>query len=80
MGLKMQSERESGPDQFAKLKDYATRERNGARAQADAALRLPKSVTPAMQLKAAETSAYFRARQNSMDDVLRKIAELQVRQ
>lgn len=63
-------------DLVTKLREYATRERSGARAHADAALRTPKSVSIETRIKAAETSAYYRARQNTMDDILRMIAEL----
>ncbi len=63
------------PDAIAKLRTYATRERNGARALADK--RLSKS--EASMIAAGEeigASSYYRARQNAMDDILRLLAEV----
>lgn len=46
-----------------------------ARGLADGAMRTPKASPQAG--KAREEAAYYRARQNSMDDILRKLSELE---
>jgi len=72
----MQPESVSGSDIVVKLREYATRERNSALALADAALRTPRAMPPDAKARALEQSSYYRARQNSMSDILRLLSEL----
>lgn len=67
----MQSKAVSEDSTIAQLRAYATRERSAAKGTADAALKVKPGAT------ADSSASYYRARENAMDDVLRKLRELE---